>query len=223
MVSPTAGSRLGSLPREIPIFPLTGALLLPSGQLPLNIFEPRYLAMVDSALSRGRWLGMVQPRDTKAQTVPDQHPLFSTGCLGRITTFSETTDGRYLITITGVSRFEIEAELDMRDGFRRVNADYGAFSCDLESAKLNSDERAALGLALRRYFDDRGRDADWKALDKTPDEVLVASMAMACSFNPAEKQALLEAPDLSARTACLVAMLDMAAHESGVEHGPARH
>jgi hypothetical protein len=166
---------------------------------------------------------MVQPRETKAQTVPDQHPLFSTGCLGRISTFSETADGRYLITITGVSRFEIEAELDMRDGFRRVNADYGAFSCDLESAKLNSDERAALGLALRRYFDDRGRDADWKALDKTPDEVLVASMAMACSFNPAEKQALLEAPDLSARTACLVAMLDMAVHDSGVEHGPARH
>jgi len=206
---------IAAFPGELPVFPLSGALLLPGGQLPLNIFEPRYLAMTDAALTGGRWLGMVQPLKAKDQTVADDHPLFATGCLGRITTFSETADGRYLITLTGACRFRVAEELELQDGFRRVTADYAPYADDLETETLAPDQRAALDTALRHYFSENRYEADWQALEQTADHVLVASMAMACPFTPAEKQALLEAPDLAERARSLVTILEMAALDTG--------
>ncbi len=210
---------IAAFPGELPVFPLTGALLLPGGQLPLNIFEPRYLAMTDAALSAGRWLGMVQPLKARDQTVADDHPLFGTGCLGRITTFSETADGRYLITLTGACRFRIARELELADGFRRVAADYAPYADDLETETLAPEQRAALDTALKHYFKENRYEADWQALEQTADHVLVASMAMACPFTPAEKQALLEAPDLAERARSLVAILEMAAMDTGSDGG----
>ncbi len=204
-----------SFPRELPVFPLTGALLLPGGQLPLNIFEPRYLTMIDTVLGAGRWLGMVQPRDTSLQTVGDDHPLFDIGCLGRIASFSETPDGRYLISLNGVCRFTALSELDVRDGYRRVVPDFQPFANDLKTESLEPGERKTLNDALRRYFDENSYEADWQALEQTADHTLVASMAMACPFTPAEKQALLESPDLTARTRSLVAVLNMATLSAG--------
>ncbi len=201
---------LGHLPDVVPIFPLTGALLLPGGELPLNIFEPRYLAMVDWALGHGRWLAMVQPRDTGEQTVADAHPVFATACLGRITRFSESGDGRYLITLAGHIRFRIADELPLEGGFRRVRPDYGAFGDDLDEIELGSGERRQLFDALKTYFQRMSFDADWQALEQTPDRALVAAMAMACPFEPAEKQALLEARGLAARARALTAILEMA-------------
>ena len=209
-----ADIELNELPAEVPIFPLTGALLLPGGHLPLNIFEPRYIAMTDAALGRGRWLGMVQPRDTAEQTVGDHHPVFPVGCLGRIVAFKETEGGRYLITLEGVCRFRIERELELRDNYRAAEARYGGFANDLEPGALTAEARDALVGALKAYFDDRGFDADWAALDAMADDVLVASMAMACPFSAAEKQALLEAPGLNERAQSLITILNMAAHSA---------
>ena len=211
------------LPSEIPVFPLTGALLLPGGQLPLNIFEPRYLAMIDAALGAGRWLGMVQPRDAREQTVTDVHPLFDTGCLGRITSFAETDDGRYAITLIGICRFSIQSELEVVDGFRRIHPDFHKFTNDLQPSQLNADERNALMSTLKQYFEGRGYDADWPALEQTPDSVLVATMAMACPFAAAEKQALLEALDLSAQTQSLITILEMASHDTVQSKDQHRH
>jgi len=201
------------LPVAIPVFPLTGALLLPGGEMPLNIFEPRYIAMIEWALGEGRWLGMVQPRDTREQTVSDTHPMFGVGCLGRITQFSETGDGRYLITVSGKCRFSVAEELSMLNGFRRVAPAYDAFAGDLGDMELDAALRQDLFQALKAYLEKNGYEPDWEALENTPDVALVASMAMACPFEPAEKQALLEAEDLAARTRCLIAVLDMAQHD----------
>lgn len=203
-----------ALPEEIPIFPLTGALLLPGGRLPLNIFEPRYLAMTDAALGAGRWLGMVQPRDTTDQTVADGHPVFDIGCLGRIVSFQETDDARFLITLKGICRFQIERELALTDGFRRVRVRFDGFLDDLEPESLGPAARERLIEALKAYFARNGYEADWAALDQAADDALVASMAMACPFSASEKQALLEASDLRARARSLVAVLNMASHDT---------
>lgn len=212
-----------AFPEALPIFPLCGAVLMPGGELPLNIFEPRYLAMVDAALANGRWLGMVQPRETREQTVSDTHPLFEIGCLGRIVSFSETEDSRYQITISGTVRFAIAAELALHDGFRRVTPDYSDFLGDTHPGELAEDQRHDLFRALRQYLEQNGYDADWKALENTPDNALVASMAMACPLEPAEKQALLEAGDLAARTAFLITMLDMTRPGDNAGHDQLRH
>ena len=223
MVKSGIGVEFGSLPEEIPIFPLTGALLLPGGLLPLNIFEPRYLKMVDAALCAGRWFGMVQPCQTNTETVSNIHPLFNTGCLGRVTTFSETGDGRYILSILGVCRFKIKIELSQTHEFRRVIPDYSEFSDDFNSGQLETGERQALSDALRRYFNKDGQRVDWEAMEKTSDEIFVTSLAMACPLKPAEKQALLEAPSLSARTACLIAILEIAEHDIGAQLSSIRH
>jgi len=223
MVKPGIDVEFSSLPKEIPIFPLTGALLLPGGQLPLNIFEPRYLQMVDAALCAGRWFGLVQPCQANTETVSDIHPLFNTGCLGRITTFSETGDGRYLLSILGVCRFKIKVELSQPHGFRRIIPNYSEFSSDFGSNQLEVGEREALSNALRRYFKKDGYEVDWESMEKTSDEMFVTSVAMACSLKPAEKQALLEAPDLSARTACLIAILEIANYDIGTQPGSIHH
>jgi uncharacterized protein len=203
--------RVDDLPGEFPVFPLPGALLLPRGQLPLNIFEPRYLAMTEDALGQRRMFGMIQPDPTLPES--DNGPgLFRVGCLGRLSSFSETDDGRYLITLTGVVRFAIAGEIDMRRGYRRVRADFSPFRADLElDPGPIGIERDALLAALRSYFTHRGFDANWDAIKRLPDDMLVVTLAMVCPFEPAEKQALLEAPRDSERASTLLTLLQMGA------------
>ncbi|MEE8500065.1 MAG: LON peptidase substrate-binding domain-containing protein [Kiloniellales bacterium] len=201
-----------ALPRVVPIFPLPGVLLLPGALLPLNIFEPRYLAMVRDAISGERVIGMIQP----CEAAPDvgAAKVYETGCAGRITVFSETGDGRYLITLTGLIRFDVARELPMIDGYRRVAADYGRFRRDLDEPAGEID-RAQLLQTLGAYFAANGIEGDWKAIEETEDETLVTSLAMACPFAAPEKQALLEAMTLSERARAMTAIMAMAAHEPG--------
>ncbi len=210
---------LSDLPEEFPVFPLTGALLLPGGRLPLNIFEPRYLAMIEDSLAAGRMFGMVQP--DKRLAIGDTGPgLYRTGCLGRISSFSETEDGRFLITLSGLIRFTIVEEVEMGRDYRRVRAVYNGFADDL--AELEADETAPLDLnrarliaALRRYFTHAGVDANWEAIDNMPDRALITTLCMACPFDAEEKQALLEARDPTQRAAALLALLEINAFDSG--------
>ncbi|TPG58046.1 peptidase S16 [Roseomonas nepalensis] len=205
---PIQSSGLAALPAEIAVFPLTGALLLPGGRLPLNIFEPRYLALVEASLAQGRVFGMIQP-DPAASPQPDGPGLYKVGCLGRLTSFSETEDGRFLISLTGTIRFQVAAELPGRDGYRRVRADYSPFSTDLEDPAPAEMDRPELLSALRAYFRAKGIDANWEAIEQLEDESLITTLCMVCPFEPLEKQALLEAQDPAARAAMLVTMLRM--------------
>ncbi len=204
--------RLEELPTEFPVFPLSGALLLPQGKLPLNIFERRYLAMVEDALASGRVIGMIQPDETRPAT-PSGPGLYKVGCIGRLSSFSEADDGRYLITLTGLVRFTTSVELEMRRGYRRVRADLSRFRADLDStSSTDAIDREGLIDALRAYFAVRGFDANWDAINEMPDDALVVTLAMVCPFDPAEKQALLEAPAMPDRASTLLTLLQMGAH-----------
>ncbi len=198
------------LPETFPVFPLGGALLLPGGRLPLNIFEPRYLAMVEDCLGRGRVFGMVQP-DRRLGAGDNGPGLYRTGCLGRVASFSETDDGRFLLTLKGLIRFTIVEEIDPVRGYRCVRGALAGFAADLteaETAPLPFD-RATLTEALGRYFSRVGVDADWKAIDAIPEGSLVTSLGMACPFDTEEKQALLEARDAAERARTLLALLQI--------------
>ena len=205
-------ARADSLPNEFSVFPLPGALLLPGGRLPLNIFEPRYVAMIQDALGLGRVIGMIQP-DPLRPVTPTGPGLYRVGCLGRITSFSETEDGRFLVTLTGLTRFTISVELEMQHGYRRIRADFGRFAMDLHGDTGGVDREVLLG-ALRTYFTVRGFEANWDAIDEMPDGMLVSTLAMVCPFEPAEKQALLEAPNTEERSNALLALLRIGAHAS---------
>lgn len=208
-------SRARSLQTEFPIFPLPGAMLLPGGRLPLNIFEPRYKAMVEDALGQGRVIGMIQPDPTRPPT-PTGPALYRIGCLGRITSFSETEDGRFLVTLAGTTRFAVGVELEMVSGYRRVRADLARFAADLEpppEPDTASVPRETLLRALRAYFTTRGFDANWEAIDEMADTPLVATLSMVCPFEPSEKQLLLEAPTSADRGRALLALLEMGAHQ----------
>ena len=193
-------------PSIIPIFPLAGAILLPRGQLPLNIFEPRYLRMVDDALAGARMIGMIQPRDDETTGAP----LYGVGCAGRITSFSETGDGRYLITLTGTLRFHIAQELSVDTPYRQAEADYAAFVADADvDETAESVDRDRLFEAMRLYLDTENLSTDWEAAAEAPTDALVNSLAMGCPFAPNEKQALLEAPTVADRVDCLIALMRM--------------
>jgi Lon protease-like protein len=198
------------LPVAVPVFPLTGALLLPRGVLPLNIFEPRYLAMVRDAMAASgaahRIIGIIQPRSDG-----EPPPLFDVGCLGKISDYRETEDGRILIALTGVSRFRIQAELDRTTLYRQVMADYHGFGNDrAEPDPLAAAARAGLEEELRAYLDLNGLSADWEAVKAADDESLVTTLASVCPFDPVEKQALLEADGLPGRAATLTALMTFA-------------
>jgi len=198
-----------ALPDRLPVFPLSGALLLPRCRLPLNIFEPRYLRMTQDALASDRLLGVVQPIDVHAFTgAPD---LFDVGCAGRISSFSETDDGRVLIILTGVSRFRVAEEIPANTPYRQVVPDWEPYRGDLTPEADGTIDRNRLYASLRAYFEARDLDTDWEVLHETGDESLVNSLAMSCSFGPAEKQALLEAPGLADRSRLMLSMLNMAA------------
>ena len=204
--------RFEDLPQTLPIFPLSGVLLLPRGKLPLNIFEPRYLAMTEDAMKGDRLVGMVQPMEDGA--AGDQPPVFPIGCAGRITQFAETEDGRYLITLTGLCRFRIERELPLFCGYRRVVPDFSGFEADFkpESGAL---DRSRLLAALRTYLKLQKLSADWESIEGAPDERLITSLAMICPFSCREKQALLETTCLAERARVLTALLEMAVLQGG--------
>lgn len=212
-------TRIEDLPGEIPVFPLAGALLLPHGRLPLNIFEPRYLAMVEDAMAAGRLLGMIQGDASRPRTERGT-AIYGVGCLGRITSFSETDDGRYLITLSGLLRFRVAAEAEMRRGYRRMAVDFADYTADLAApSSADSLPRAEFLAVLRPYFRAQGMDVNWEAVEKTPEAMLVTTLSMLCPFTPAEKQALLEAPDAAARTAMMITLMRMALHGDGPEGG----
>jgi Lon protease-like protein len=186
-------------------------LLLPRGKLPLRIFEPRYLAMTEDSLGQGRMFGMIQPDPTAAETETGPG-LFRIGCLGRISAFSETDEGHFLLTLTGLIRFTVSGELAMRRGYRRVRGDFGPYETDLDLHQPATDvAREALLRALRGYFTHRDIDANWDAIKRLPDDMLVVTLAMVCPFEPAEKQALLEVATEAERAAALLALLQMGA------------
>ncbi len=209
------------LPEIVPIFPLTGVLLLPRGKLPLNVFEPRYLAMTEDALSGNRMIGIIQPSDPLSRaSVPPVYPI---GCAGRITSFSETDDGRYLITLTGICRFETARELPIVRGYRRVDVSWERFAADLDEPGPALFDRARLVEGLHTYFKIQGISANWDAIESTPDERLVTSLAMICPFEPSEKQALLECGSLSERASMMIAIIEMSVLDKRGGDTMARH
>ncbi len=201
------------LPRVLPIFPLEGVLLLPGGRLPLNIFEPRYLAMFDDALASHRLIGMIQPCDGCRGEAPK---VYETGCVGRITSFTETDDGRYLVTLSGLIRFDVARELPS-GSYRQVEPDYSRFEKDLEE-DCSTIDRGHLMKVLGAYFEANSIEGDWEAIEQTGDERLVTSLAMICPLGAPEKQALLESMTLTERAEALTAIMEMATHDSGVRH-----
>ena len=195
-----------NLPSEIPIFPLTGVLLLPGGKLPLNIFEPRYLSMTSAALAGDRMIGMIQPTGDNEGAQPS---VYRTGCVGRLTSFNETEDGRHLITLSGYIRFDILEELPLRDGFRTVVPDWTPYQDDLTEDDTAGIDRDRMLRSLKGYFAANQVDANWDAIKDTPTDQLVTALAMMCPFQPSEKQALLEASSLTDRADVMVALLEM--------------
>ena len=197
------------LPQLIPVFPLDGALLLPGGELPLQIFEPRYLNMIDDVMAGDRVIGMIQTRQGGDRARPK---LAEVGCVGRITSYNETSDGRYLITLTGVCRFEAGEELDLRLPYRQLRARYARFGGDLgqdEDLEAPAPARARFARALKRYLNLRQLDIDWESAQEAPLEALVNSLCMGLPFEPAEKQAFLETPDLAGRFEILTTLLEI--------------
>jgi Lon protease-like protein len=198
------------LPGVIPVFPLPSALLLPRGKMPLNIFEPRYLAMVDDALRDGhRLIGMIQP-DVHQSGSANKPPLYRIGCAGRITQLAESGDGRYLLELTGVARFRIEAELKALTLYRQCRVTFAPFADDFIARKgEDAVNREALVAALRGFLKANNLKADWDGIENAPNEALVNALAMMSPYGPAEKQALLEAPDLKTRAEILVAVTEI--------------
>lgn len=205
--------QFGDLPPVIPVFPLAEVLLLPGGMLPLNIFEPRYLAMVDAALRTDRLIGMIQP--LKGDDMAGNPPLYETGCAGRIRRFEETPDGRLLISLKGVCRFDVAEELAPHDGYRLVRADWSPYEGDLGADSNCCLDRGRLFPALRGYFKLHGIEADWHMLGEAGDDRLVTCLSMICPFGAPEKQALLEAPDVAARAEILTTLIEMGTRRHG--------
>jgi uncharacterized protein len=200
----------GDLPDVIPVFPLPGALLLPRGQMPLNIFEPRYLAMVDDALRGHRLIGMIQPDE--AHPGPENKPnLFKVGCVGRITQIAETGDGRYVLQLTGIARFRIVDELlGIATLYRQCRVDYAPFVDDFTARKgEDAVDRESLLRALADFLKANNLKADWEGIENAPNEALVNALAMMSPYGTAEKQALLEAPDLKTRAEILIAVTEI--------------
>lgn len=196
----------GLLPGRIPVFPLRGAILLPRAQLPLNIFEPRYLAMTDYALGHGRLIGMARPRHED-----DVNPtLYDVGCAGRISSFMETGDGRYLLTLTGISRFRITSERLADGGFRLADVDWSSFTLDrYQEPEENDLLRERVIELLMRYLENVGLRADWDSIEGASAETIINSVAVTCPFEPDEKQAILEAKTIEDRGETLIALMEM--------------
>ena len=209
-------------PEVLPVIPLYGAILFPRAQIPLNIFEPRYLSLIDDALKGDRFIGIIQPMEPEEKNNPEAMPpaLQKIGCSGRITQFLETGDGRYLITLTGVSRFQLVKELTPKTPYRICCVDYKAYAKDA-IARQGEDEvdRQSLIETLRRYSSLSSVQFDWKAISEAPSEALVNALSLMSPLGSNEKQALLEAVDLKARAELLVAMTEIEMAKSGIPNG----
>jgi len=215
--------RVEDLPSEIAIFPLKSVLLLPNGKLPLNVFEPRYLNLVQNALSGTRIIGMVQLSGTnlgEMESADDNAPIFNIGCAGRIISFEETDDGRFLITLKGTCRYRIKQELDLIDGYRRVRPDFSPYTADLYSDQNAAFDRPRLISELRLYLQRRGIAAELDAIDNAPADHLITTLAMVCPFATDERQALLESKDATSRAKLMIGLLEyaMAGDTASVRH-----
>lgn len=210
-----------SLPRELPIFPLTGVLLLPGARLPLNVFEPRYLNMVEDALGHGRMIGLVQPVAASEESPEGEPPVYEIGCAGRIASFAETGDGRFVITLLGVCRFQIDDELSLHRGYRRVRAEYAPFADDVLGEDTGVPGRDALLATTGEFFRAREIEADWNSLTSADDTALVTTLAMVCPFEPREKQALLECAGTAERAEMLIGLMNLAMRGGG--NAPVAH
>lgn len=225
---------LADLDGELGVFPLAGALLLPRGRLPLNIFEPRYVAMVDDALRERRLIGMIQPQGVSDDPDDDDEEdpgtasrrsvigsslerppaLYRVGCVGRVASFAEREDGTFSISLLGIARFRVWQEVDVRNGYRQVRPDFRLYAGDLVEPLPFEFDRTLLLQSLRQYFVLRGFEARWEAIEQMDDETLITTLSMICPFPPPEKQALLEALTLQERAETLQALLQMAGHET---------
>ncbi|MEM7426411.1 MAG: LON peptidase substrate-binding domain-containing protein [Pseudomonadota bacterium] len=217
------------LPAKLPIFPLGGALLLPRAHLPLNIFEPRYLKMIDDAMRSHRLIGMVQPDSAdgiKTQGNTDARPsVYGVGCAGRITTFSETEDNRFLITLSGVSRFQVAGEIETEEPYRICEVDFAPFADDFKPGLGENDvDRDALLDAFRKFLDANKMEADWEEVSETPTELLVNTLCILSPYDAAEKQAMLEAESLKSRAETLITLTEMvlAGNRAGQKLGATR-
>ena len=209
MPGPRRFRTIADLPAVIPVFPLTGVLLLPRTRLPLNIFEPRYLAMVDSAMDGYRLVGMIQPRNA-GDDMAKEPPLAGIGCVGRIIEYAETDDGHYHITLIGLARFKTAGERAGNEPFRQVAADYAAFAGDMIEASDPPVARDRLLGALKPYLTERQMKTDWQSIEEAPSEALINALCMICPFEPVEKQTLLEAKTVKDRAETLIALLEIA-------------
>lgn len=199
--------KLVLFPKEVPIFDLSGLVLLPQGHLPLQVKEPPYLRLVEHALKQDRYVGIVQSKEKKRK---EESPLFQTGCLGKITTFSESDNGSYMLVISGLVRFRIVKELPKMLDFRRVLVSYESYLHDYLDQGQVSFERERLLELLKNYFTTNRIQANWDEIQTVPDEKLITSLTMICPFNPSEKQALLESPTMAERCRMMTALLEMA-------------
>lgn len=206
------------LPTAVPVFPLSAALLLPGGRMPLNIFEPRYLQMIDGAIAGARLIGMIQPALDGSLRSDGEPQLCQVGCLGRITSLSETGDGRYLIALHGVCRFRVAEDIAVRTPFRQCRI--VPFVGDLDERGAEEVNRPALLRAFRAYLEANGLDADWEGVSRAENAMLVNALSMMAPYGPAEKQALLEAPDLRTRAETLIAITEMAMARDRDDFGP---
>ncbi|MGB9153144.1 MAG: LON peptidase substrate-binding domain-containing protein [Alphaproteobacteria bacterium] len=211
-----------ALPEELPVFPLAGAVLLPQARLPLNIFEPRYLAMIEDALGKGRLIGMIQP-STDDESASSPPPLYSVGCAGRITSFNETDDGRLLVVLTGTCRFRVISEMPATRLYRTVRPDWKPYLADLNESEPTEIDRARLIDLLQIYFKKHSISVDWSVVQNAPNDVLVPTIIMICPLEPNEKQALLEAESFAARARMLVTLLEMAVMPQAENEVEMRH
>jgi len=207
------------LPDALPLFPLKGVLLLPGATLPLNIFEPRYLNMVEDALGNGRIIGMIQPKIANVESPGGEPAVYETGCAGRIVSFEETGDGRFTIMLLGMCRFRIESELPLQSGYRVVCPDFNPFFDDLNDDECRVPDREALLTTVGAYFIANDIEADWSSIEGAADSALITTLSMLCPFDPIEKQALLECENTILRGQLLGNLMALSLHGSVANHG----
>jgi len=211
--------KIEHLPESLPVFPLAGALLLPSGKLPLNIFEPRYLSMVRDALKTNWLIGMIQPKRNGAK---EGDHLYEVGCAGKVVSLAETEDNRFRITLNGIIRFKTKQELPLQNGYRKFQIGWEPFQADLQPAFEGAIDRENFEKVLRQYLESKNIPAKWEEITNTPSSSLVTSLAMQCPFTVEEKQALLEAQSLIELTNLMTSLLTMAA-DSNATSSTSRH
>ncbi len=216
MTGARSSETFGDLPRRLPLFPLAGALLLPGGRLPLNVFEPRYLAMVGDALAGPGVIGMIQPTDPDSDEA--EPAIYRTGCAGRIVAHSETEDGHRLITLAGLCRFDVIEELTVATPYRQAFVSFARYRRDLEGEEVAGADGGRLMAGLRAFLDTVDVRVDWEAVDRRPDRRVIHALAMACPFAPSEKQALLEAPSFDERCRVLTALAERV-RRPAIRHG----